>query len=63
MNSETELLTIGSEDGVSLLVRNNIKGRAVMEMTRHGDIHFCSRTCFMNYFFHDNPFTDRQGPL
>ena len=58
INSDIALLTIGSEDGQGLKVINNLKQRAIMEMTRHGDIHFCSQTCFVNYFFHDDPFRD-----
>lgn len=58
INSNETLMTIGSEDGKSLLIRNNLKHRRMMEMNRHGDIHFCSQTCFVNYFFHDDPFRD-----
>lgn len=52
-SNDAELITIGSENGQELRYVNNLQERAVIEMNRHSDIHFCSKECFVNYFFHD----------
>ena len=51
--NDKKLITIGSEDEEGLRYKNNLEERAVIEMNRHSDIHFCSKDCFVNYFFHD----------
>ena len=45
-------LTIGSHGNTSLFVENNLEKRGLVQMGRHSDIHFCSKQCFINRFFH-----------
>lgn len=49
--NEDRLLRIGSEDGDGLLVNNNLPDHAIISMNRYKDIHFCSKECFVSYFF------------
>lgn len=44
-------LMIGSSNGRSLEIVNNIPGKNLIVLSKHGDLHFCSKGCFSRYFF------------
>jgi len=45
-------LTIGTESGKDLIVENGIDtDRAIISMSCHHDLHFCTRKCFYGRFF------------
>ena len=48
---EPKWLTLGSEDGNSLRIRNPIGKHGLRETNSHGDMHFCSSTCLIKAFF------------
>ncbi len=48
---EPKWLTLGSEDGSSLRIRNPIGKHGLRETNSHGDMHFCSSTCLIKAFF------------
>jgi hypothetical protein len=37
---------------IGLKITNDCDGAKLIEMDNHNSIHFCSRACFVNYFFH-----------
>lgn len=48
-------ITIGSESS-DLFIENNLSERRLISIGRHSDLHFCSKSCFINKFF----FNDKQ---
>jgi len=47
-------LTIGSSDS-SLRANNGLANQRLVNMNNHRDIHFCSKKCFVGYFFLASP--------
>jgi fructosamine-3-kinase len=44
-------LTVGSSDGHSLTMKNQLPKNQFSIMSNYGDLHFCSQHCFMTKFF------------
>lgn len=42
-----------SSKGNSLAIKNYTKDAKLIEMARHYNIHFCSKNCLVNSFFHN----------
>lgn len=54
LSNDDALITIGSKNEREFKYKNNLlEDRAMVEMTNHIDLHFCSKFCFIHYFFHE----------
>lgn len=54
-------ITIGSEDGESLQIKNGKSYRHIIETNSYRDLHFCSSECFMYYFFKSHFELNQEG--
>lgn len=50
----SEVLEIKSENK-TLYVKNNLEDKKLISLQNFDSIHFCSKRCFVNYFFEENP--------
>ena len=57
----TNWLTIGSADGGSLFMKNQLPGNQFSVMSNYGDLHFCSIPCFIGKFFEDKEKAVNEG--
>lgn len=50
------MVTFGSSDEESFNMNNTLPDRHMIQMNAHSNIHFCSKTCFVDFFFHPEGF-------
>lgn len=50
-DTEPEWLEIGSHAEYQLYIKNPLPGHKIISMDNHSAIHFCSKDCFIDYFF------------
>jgi hypothetical protein len=52
-STDKEMLRIGDYQEDNLFIRNPFPNSRLLAMDNHDAIHFCSKACFMEFFFID----------
>jgi hypothetical protein len=51
-NERPEWLEIGTEQNYGLFIKNDLRvENGIHALGNHSNIHFCSKSCFIQYFF------------